>query len=135
MPFNASVGIHIARVHSDGVTIEIPMRDDLRNGFGVLHGGVTATIADVAVGMAIARHFGGAQQATTVEMKINYFRPIGDGKVVAQSKLLRVGQHLIVASVDIRDAKGNSAGFAVVTYMRIDAAQFKAQNRPGDTAR
>jgi len=32
-------------------------------------------MADIAVGMAINRHFGGKRKITTVEMKINYFRP------------------------------------------------------------
>src|SRR5437899_1020807 len=100
MPFNSSLGLRIVKLHQDGVTVEIPMRDDLRNGAGILHGGVTATIADVAVGMAIAHHFGGSRETTTVELKINYFRPILRGKVVARSKLLRIGQHLVVGSVD-----------------------------------
>lgn len=119
MPFNNLVGLRIARVHSDGVTLEVPMRDDLRNIAGVMHGGVTATIADAAVGIAIARHFGGTRRSTTVEMKINYFRPIAAGKVVARSKLLRVGAHLVVASVDLRDADGAAAGAALVTYMLL----------------
>ncbi len=119
MPFNQSLGLRVVRVHPDGVTIEIPLRDDLRNNAGVLHGGVSATIADAAVGIAIVRHFGGNRRATTVELKINYFRPVADGKVVARSKLLRVGNHLVVGSVELRDAHGHSTGFATVTYMLI----------------
>lgn len=119
MPFNQSLGLRVAKVHADGVTIEIPMRDDLRNLMGVLHGGVSATTADAAVGIAVARHFGGQRVATTVEMKINYFRPVESGKVVARSRLLRVGQHLVVGSVELTDKDGNSTGFATVTYMLL----------------
>lgn len=119
MPFNQSLGLRVAKVHADGVTIEIPMRDDLRNLMGVLHGGVSATIADAAVGIAVARHFGGQRVATTVEMKINYFRPVESGRVVARSRLLRVGQHLVVGSVELTDKDGNSTGFATVTYMLL----------------
>ncbi|MCC6364136.1 MAG: PaaI family thioesterase [Bryobacterales bacterium] len=130
MPFNRSVGIHITKVHKDGVTIEIPMRDDLLNGAGVLHGGVTATIADVAVGMAIMHHFGGTRQATTVELKINYFRPISAGRVAARSRLLRIGSHLVIGSVDIRDEGKNSVGFAIVTYMLLEAATPQSTSGP-----
>jgi uncharacterized protein (TIGR00369 family) len=119
MPFNQSLGLRVAQVHADGVTIEIPMREDMRNLAGVLHGGVSATIADAAVGIAVVRHFGGQRATATVEMKINYFKPIEAGKVVARSRLLRVGQHLVVGSVDLTDADGNSTGFAVVTYMLL----------------
>src|SRR5450432_3099707 len=58
IPFNALVGLRLVRLHKDGVTIECALRPELLNGSGVLHGGVTATLADVAVGMALARHLG-----------------------------------------------------------------------------
>lgn len=125
MPFNKSLGLRIARTHRDGVTIEIPVRDELRNIAGMLHGGVTATIVDAAVGIAIHHHFGGKRQSTTVEMKLNYFRPIVDGKVIARSRLLRIGQHLVVGNVEVKDVSGNLAGFAIVTYMLLDAAKIK----------
>ncbi|HUQ94064.1 MAG TPA: PaaI family thioesterase [Bryobacteraceae bacterium] len=119
MPFHELVGLRIAKVHPDGVTVEVPMRQELRNGAGVLHGGVSATLVDVAVGFAIARHFGGKREFTTTELKINYFRPIAQGKVAARSKLLRVGKHLVIASVELADGDGKSTGFATVTYMLL----------------
>lgn len=125
MPFNRALGLRIARTHRDGVTIEIPMRDDLRNLAGVMHGGVGATIADAAVGIAITHHFRGLRPSTTVELKINYFRPIAEGKLIARSKLLRIGNHLIVGNVELRDNKKNLAGFAIATYMLLDTAKIK----------
>jgi len=122
MPFNRSLGLRIAKVHQDGVTIEIPVRDDMRNLAGLLHGGVSATIADAAVGIAVLRHFGGQRACTTVDLKINYFRPIANGKVVARSKLLRIGNHLVVGTVELKDAGRNLAGFATVTYMLLETA-------------
>ncbi|MBL8179575.1 MAG: PaaI family thioesterase [Bryobacterales bacterium] len=120
MPFNRSLGLRVAKTHEDGVTIEIPIRDDMRNLAGVLHGGVSATIADAAVGIAVLRHFGGERACTTVDLKINYFRPISEGKVVARSKLIRVGNHLAVGTVELKDAAGNLAGFATATYMLLE---------------
>lgn len=39
MPFNELVGLRIAKVHPDGVTVEVPMRQELRNGAGVCTAG------------------------------------------------------------------------------------------------
>jgi len=116
MPFNQSLGIRVVRKHRDGVTIECAVRDDLRNSAGVLHGGVTATLADAAVGIAIAAHFRGARHATTVEMKINYFLPIKSGKVRARAHMLRIGSSLSVGRVDLFDQEKRLAGAALVTY-------------------
>lgn len=119
MPFNNLVGIKLARVHPDGLSIECQMKPELLNGAGMLHGGVTATLADAAVGLAIIRHFNGARRITTVELKVNYFRPILAGKVTAQAHLRRIGNHLSVGQVDIFDAEKNLAAIAIVTYMLL----------------
>ena len=119
MPFNKLVGLRIVRRHPDGVTITCPMRDQLRNSAGVMHGGVFTTIADAAVGIGIASHFGGRRPITTTEMKINFLRPIQDGKLVARSHLLRIGKRLCVGRVDMFDGKRQLAAVAIVTYMLL----------------
>ena len=120
MPFNKLVGIRIVHRHSDGVTIACPMSDHLRNSAGVMHGGVLATVADAAVGIGLASHFGGGRPITTTEMKINFLRPIQDGKIVARSHLLRIGKRLCVGRVDMFDAKRELAAVALVTYILLE---------------
>jgi acyl-CoA thioesterase len=125
IPFNTLLGIKLTRTHSDGVTIECALRHELTNSAGVAHGGVTAAIADVAVGMALNRHFGGKRPITTVEMKINYFLPATDGHIFARSRLLRIGSTLCVGSVDLTNTEGKLLGTALVTYMLLDARKPK----------
>jgi uncharacterized protein (TIGR00369 family) len=119
MPFNKLVGLRVARVHSDGVTLECAMRDELKNIAGVLHGGVAATLADAAVGIALAHHFDGRRPCTTTDLKINYLRPIAHGKIVARSHLVRMGKTLCVGRVDLFDAQRQLAAVAIVTYMLL----------------
>jgi uncharacterized protein (TIGR00369 family) len=126
IPFNTLLGIKLTRVHRDGVTIECALRHELTNSAGVAHGGVAAAIADVAVGMALNRHFGGNRPITTVEMKINYFLPATDGQIFARSRLLRIGSTLCVGSVDLTNTEGKQLGTALVTYMLLDARNRKA---------
>jgi len=125
MPFNALLGIRLHRLHKDGVTICCDVEEKLLNGAGVLHGGVTATLADAAVGLATNRHYHG-RPITTIELKINYFRPLPlGGRVYARAKLLRTGATLSVGEVEIRDARKNLAGVAIVTYMLLDTKTSK----------
>lgn len=121
MPFNALLGIRLHRVHKDGITICCDVKPELLNSAGVLHGGVTATLADAAVGIATTRHYRG-RPITTIELKVNYFRPLAaNSKVYARAKLLRTGQTLSVGEVEIRDAHKNLAGIAIVSYILLDA--------------
>jgi len=119
MPFNKLIGLRVARLHSDGVTLECAMRDELKNVAGMMHGGVAATLADAAVGIALARHFGGRRPCTTTDLKVNYLRPIAHGKIVARSHLVRIGKNLCVGRVDLKDAQRKLAAVAIVTYMLL----------------
>jgi uncharacterized protein (TIGR00369 family) len=119
MPFNKLIGLRVVRGHSDGVTIECAMREELKNMAGMLHGGVAATLADAAVGIALAHHFDGRRPCTTTDLKINYLRPIAHGKVVARSHLVRIGKKLCVGRVDLLDAERKLAAVAIVTYLLL----------------
>src|ERR1700720_3983772 len=120
VPFNTLLGMRLHRVHRDGITIDCTLRNDLRNSAGAAHGGIAAAMADAAVGIAIQRHFGGGRRITTVELKINYFLPVTEGRIFARSHLLRIGSTLCVGNVDLTDEHGRAIGTAIVTYMFIN---------------
>jgi uncharacterized protein (TIGR00369 family) len=125
-------------MHPDGLTIACPVRPELLNAAGVLHGGVTATLADVAVGMAVVRHLRGTRGATTVELKLNYLRPVTGRKILARSRLVRVGSTLAIGKVDLHDDQARLVGVALVTYMilgdppaLVRRVVTPAKSRPG----
>jgi len=113
------MGMRVSRTHKDGVTVECSMRDDLMNAAGGMHGGVFATLADAAVGISLQRHFGGSRSITTVELKINYFRPVTEGRVFARARLVRVGATICVGAVELTNDQGREVGAALVTYMLL----------------
>jgi uncharacterized protein (TIGR00369 family) len=120
--FNHLLGMQLVRMHADGLTIQCRVRPELLNSAGSLHGGVAASLADAAVGCALYRHLNGGRRFTTIEMKVNYFRPVTEGRLIARSRLVRVGSSICVGSVNLMDAQRRSAGVAIVTYMILDAA-------------
>ena len=117
--FNRLLGMRVTRVHKDGVTVECATRDDLLNAAQALHGGVFATLADAAVGISLHRHLGGSRVITTVELKINYFRPVTEGRVFARARLVRVGSQICVGAVELTDDRNRQVGAALVTYMLL----------------
>ena len=119
MPFNRYLGIRIMRVHKDGVTIRCAINEATLNGSGAMHGGVLATMADAAMGIGLASHFGGRLPITTTDLKINYLRPIVHGHATARSHIVRIGKNLCVGQVEIRDSERRLAAAALVTYIRL----------------
>jgi uncharacterized protein (TIGR00369 family) len=128
-PFLQTLGVRLTRVHSDGLTIECSVTNNLRNVFGGLHGGVTATLADAAVAFAIHRQLGAFRDMATVDLKINYFRPVMEGKLYARARLLRMGASLCVGAVDLSDNQNRAVGTALVTYILLDKTLNKALDK------
>jgi uncharacterized protein (TIGR00369 family) len=120
IPFNSLLGIQISAAHRDGVTLYCRVKPELLNSAGVLHGGISASIADAAVGVAIQHYFGGTRSISTVEMKVNYFRPLAKGTLFARARLLRIGSTLCIGRVDLTDDEKNLVGVAIVTYIFLD---------------
>lgn len=120
MPFEHKLNLRVTRTHADGVTVHFALLPEYLNSTGVLHGGITASIADEAAWHAIESRFGyGSRKSTTTELKVNYLRPIGGKKVIARAYLVRAGQRLCVSRVDIFDDKKRLGAIATVTYMLL----------------
>ena len=54
------------------------------NPMGTVHGGILCDIADAAMGMAFARTLAPDESFTTVELKINFFRPVWQAPLRAE---------------------------------------------------
>ena len=102
--FEKLIKLRVVARHEDGVTVSIPLRAELMNSAGVLHGGVIATLADEAVGMAVSNHTKGKRQITTTELKVNYLLPVTGKRLSARCYLVRTGRHLCVGRVDLFDS-------------------------------
>ncbi|MEK7991588.1 MAG: thioesterase family protein [Thiotrichaceae bacterium] len=118
MPFNKLLGIKIESLHLQEVRLRIDMREELIGNFvhGILHGGVIASVLDVAGGMiAIANAFSTKQQLTeaermqgidkagTIDMRIDYLRP-GRGKYfIATAQVLRSGRKVSVTRMELHN--------------------------------
>ena len=117
-PFNRLLGIEFGEYHDDGnVSLRLPLDDRHQNGAGVVHGGVILTLADAAVSFGIARAVGG--RCTTVEIKINYLRPVTEGVLTARSHLIRAGRRLVVARGQVHCA-GKQVAEILTTFAVLD---------------
>ncbi|MEO8029116.1 MAG: PaaI family thioesterase [Bryobacteraceae bacterium] len=118
--YENTLGLRMVRRHADGVTLELPIRPDILNGNGVMHGGVLASIADEVAWHAILHGLGTKDRnMTTSELKINYLRPIGGKKVIARGYIVKLGKTLCVTRIDLMDEKRKLGALAIVTYMLL----------------
>jgi uncharacterized protein (TIGR00369 family) len=118
--FEDHLRVRVSSRRRGGITCECLLRPDLKNGAGILHGGVSAAIADEAAWHLLVHLYGKDRPCTTTDLKINYLRPINGRKVAARAEAVRAGKTFLVSRVDLLDDQKNLCAAAIVTYMLLD---------------
>ena len=118
--FNDWLGLEIEEFDDGRVVLSVEYEEFKRNPGDVLHGGVTATLIDVAGGMAIGSTEEGAGSfRATTNLTVNYLRPITD-TAVATAEVVRIGSSNAVSEVEVHstDPSGERKQVAIgtVTY-------------------
>lgn len=90
------------------------------NPMGTLHGGILCDLADAAMGTAWASELTDAQTFTTVELKINYFRPVWSETLTAQARVIRRGRSMGYIECDIHDSQQRLVARAASTCMTLE---------------
>ena len=118
-PFVDHLGAKLVSA-ADGVSeILLPLQPYLLNTWDVAHGGVTMTLADVALAMAARSVAGDGMGVVTVEMKVNFMQP-GRGELRATGRVLHRSTTMAYCEGEIRDSEGHFVAKALGTfkYMR-----------------
>ena len=81
-----------------------------------VHGGVIATLADSAAAWAIFGAWKMKGVPVTVEMKINFLKPVKSGMLVAEARSIHQGTRVSVSEVDVKDSRDVLVAKSLVTY-------------------
>src|SRR5438067_1578097 len=99
--------------------VEFEATERHANPMGTLHGGVLADIADAAMGMAYAALLGEGETFTTLELKINFTKPVWTGKLRAEGRVVSAGRTVGLVECHVRDAKDRLVAHATSTCMTL----------------
>src|ERR1700726_1102156 len=97
------------------------------NPMGTLHGGILCDIADAAMGIAFASTLAPEESFTTVELKINFFRPVWQAQLKAEGTVVRRGQTIGYVECTITDEENRLVAKASSTCMALRG--HKAEGR------
>ena len=76
------------------------------NPIGTVHGGIYCDLADMAMGIAMLTTLADGEAMTTIELKMNYFRPVVTGRMIAEARVIHRGRTSGFIECDVRDAQG-----------------------------
>lgn len=93
--------------------VSFPVSDVLRNPQGSLHGGVMASAMDISMGHLVAKVAG---PGATIEMKIQFMRPVMGGTVTCEGSFTRRGRSLSFMESRLYSEDGKLAALATATW-------------------
>ena len=119
VPYAHLIGLELGEIERGAVTFYLPVRDDLKQNKGLLHGGVIASLIDTAAAFAALTLLEPGQSTTTIDLTIHYLRPLTTGKVKAHARVLRAGRRVVVISIEVFDETEALAATALTSYLRL----------------
>jgi acyl-CoA thioesterase len=114
--FRATVGMDVLSGEGDKVQVALDADERHLNPYGTVHGGALATLADVAMGTAVAT---GDNRPVTVEMKVTYLEAAPPGRLVATATVRRRGSRITIVECDIDDAEQKAVAHAIATFTTV----------------
>lgn len=103
------------------VTLEYEAQTEHTNPAGLVQGGIITTVADAAMASAYLTTLNQGEFYTTIEVKVNFLRPVRQGILRFVGKTLRSGGKIGLAQCEVFDAAGNLVAFATSTCMTLHA--------------
>jgi len=120
-PIASLLGFEIAEVGEGRVVFAVEPQEYHYNPIGMVHGGLAATLLDSAMGCAVHSLLPEGRGYTTLEIKVNYVRPLkrDTGRVQAIAKVVHRGGKIATAEGSIVDAAGKLYAHATSTCLLI----------------
>jgi uncharacterized protein (TIGR00369 family) len=117
MPIGRLLGFEIKEGGEGRAVVMLKAGPHHANPMGTLHGGVLCDIADAAMGVAFASTLAAGESFTTIELKMNFFRPVWEATLKAESKVIRRGSTVGYVECEITDESARLVAKAASTCM------------------
>jgi uncharacterized protein (TIGR00369 family) len=126
-PVATLIGFTIGSIEPGRVVMEMEAGPQHSSPLGTVHGGILCDLADAAMGMAYAATLDENETFTTLELKINFLKPVWAGRLTATGYVVKSGRTVGLVDCDVHDEKNSLVARASSTCMTLRGAE--AQGR------
>jgi len=127
VPIARLIGFEAKEISDGRAIVTLTAGTQHANPMGTLHGGVLCDIADAAMGMAFASTLAPGESFTTVELKINFFRPVWEATLKAEGKVVRRGRSIGYVECEVTDERGQLVAKAASTCLALRGEDAKGR--------
>ncbi len=116
------VGLRIGEASGDRVVLTCPVTPDLHQPFGLVHGGVYATLAETAASVGASLWFGDQGKVVGVSNHTDFLRAVRRGELRAEATPLSRGRTTQLWQVEIGDEQGRLVAHSKVRLQNLAGA-------------
>ena len=117
---NDRLGLGVVRWDEDSIVLTMELSKEFEgNTEGGVHGGILATFADIASGMALHSLFNATSIPVTTDMHVRYYRQPRVGPLTADAKVVHRGRQLLSTECRVEDAQNRELARITATYMLV----------------
>ena len=118
-PIGRLIGFQLVAVEPGRARFSLDADERHHNPLGTLHGGVLCDIADVAMGLAYGSTLDEGETFTTLELKINFLRPVKSARLMAEGVVVQRGKTVGLAECSVTDERGRLIAKAMSTCLTL----------------
>jgi uncharacterized protein (TIGR00369 family) len=118
-PVGDLIGMRFTAVEEGRATFELDAGPQHASPLGTVHGGILCDLVDAAMGCAHASRLGDDESFTTLELKINFMKPVWEGRLTAHAAVIKAGRTIGLAECRVTDTTGSLVAFATSTLLTL----------------
>jgi len=119
------LGFTLAEIDDDSCRIDLTVQAAHFQPFGIIHGGVLASLIDTATFWAGFLRLPDEVGLVNVDLKLNYLKAVSNGLLLTQGRCLRAGRQISYTEASVRDDKGELVAHGTSTLMALPGKGLK----------
>ncbi len=126
-PMGQLIGMRLVEIEPGRARFELDADHRHHNPMGTLHGGILCDIADSAMGLAYGSTLEDGETFTTLELKINFLRPVTSARLFAEGTIVQRGRTVGMTECSVTDDKGRLIAKATSTCLTLRGEQARGR--------
>lgn len=118
-PFPRLIGMRLESIDIDSAQIGLETGEHHFQPFGMIHGGVLATLVDTATFWAAFLRLPEDAGLVSIDLKLNYLKPATGGRLTAEGRCVRAGRTISYAEAHVYDADRTLLAHGTSTLMTM----------------
>jgi uncharacterized protein (TIGR00369 family) len=128
-PYPEHMSMRLVRIAMDKAVIELKTGSCHLQPYGIVHGGVIATMIDTATFWSVYMRLPESAGLVNIDLKLNYLKPVENGQLIAEGRTIRSGNSISYAETSVMNEKRELIAHGTSTLMTLPGKGLHLNSR------